>query len=75
MAQLIPKDSAAYTGYADTLDHIHQAGVTPIDKCYWRAPQVIALDQKSTGNLVTKRWCVLTNEVVHFEGQDHIQFN
>jgi hypothetical protein len=36
---------------------------------------VIALDRECTGNLVTKRWCVLTNEVVHYDGQDHIQFN
>jgi hypothetical protein len=34
MAQSIPKDSMRYTGYADTLDRIHQAGVTPINKYY-----------------------------------------
>jgi hypothetical protein len=59
----------------DTLDRIHQAGVTPIDKYYQGAPQVIARDQKCTGNPVTRCWCVLTGKAVHFEGQDHIQFN
>jgi hypothetical protein len=27
------------------------------------------------GNLVTNCWCVLTNKVAHYDGQDHIQFN
>jgi hypothetical protein len=72
---MIPKDSTWYNGYVDTLDRIHQAGVTPIDKFYQGAPQVIALDQECTGNPVTNCWCVLTNEVVHYNGQDHIQFN
>jgi hypothetical protein len=36
---------------------------------------VITLDRECTGNPVTNRWCVLTNEVVHYDGQDHIQFN
>ncbi len=75
MEQLIPKDSARYTGYADTLDRIHQAGVAPINKFYPGAPQVIALNWECTGNPVTNRWCVLTNEVVHYDGRDHIQFN
>jgi hypothetical protein len=43
-AQMIPKDSARYHGYADTLNRIHQAGVTPVDKYYQGAPQVIALN-------------------------------
>jgi hypothetical protein len=74
-AQSIPKDSMQYTRYADTLDRIHQAGVAPIDKFYQGAPQVIALDREYMGNLVTNRWCVLTKEVVHYNGQDHIQIN
>jgi hypothetical protein len=49
--------------------------VTPINKYYQGAPQVIALNRECTGNLVTKRWCVLTNKVVHYDSQDHIQFN
>jgi hypothetical protein len=53
-AQSIPKDSMQYTGYSDTLDRIHQAGVTPTNKYYQGAPQVIALDQECTGNPVTK---------------------
>jgi hypothetical protein len=75
MAQSIPKDSTQYTGYADALDSIHQARVTPINKYYQGAPQVIALYRECRGNPVTKRSCVLTNKVVHFKGQDHIQFN
>ena len=75
MAQVIPKDSARYNGYVDTLNRIHQARVFPMDKYYRGAPQVIALDRECMGNPVTNRWCVLTNEVVHYEGQDHIQFN
>ncbi len=74
-AQAIPKDSAWYNGYADTPDRIHQAGVMPIDKFYRGAPQRIALNRECTGNLVTNRWCVLTDKVVHYEGRDHIQFN
>jgi hypothetical protein len=73
--QAIPKDSAWHNGYADTLDRIHQAGVFPIDKYYQGAPQVIALNRECTGNPVINCWCVLTNEVVHCEGQDHIHFN
>jgi hypothetical protein len=73
--QMIPKDSAWYNRYADTLDRIHQAGVTPVDKFYQGAPQVIALDWECMGNLVTNHWCVLANEVVHYDGRDHKQFN
>jgi hypothetical protein len=40
-SQGIPKDSACYTGYADTMDCMHQAGVTAIDRYQWGAPQVI----------------------------------
>jgi hypothetical protein len=47
----------------------------PVDKFYQGALQVIALDQEYTGNPVTNIWCVLIDEVVHYEGQDHIQFN
>jgi hypothetical protein len=72
---MIPKDSAQYNGYGDTLNCIHQAVVTPVDKFYLGAPQVIALNRECMGNLVTNRWCVLTNKVVHYDGQDHIQFN
>ncbi len=36
---------------------------------------MIALDRECTGNPVTNCWCVLTNEVVHYKGRDHIQFN
>jgi hypothetical protein len=68
MVQAIPKDSTQYTGYVDTLDRIHQAGVTPVDKFYQGA-------QECMGNPVTNRWCVLTNKVVHYNGQDHIQIN
>jgi hypothetical protein len=68
MAQMIPKDSVQYNGYVDTLDRIHQAGVTPTDKFYQGAPQVIALGWECTGNPVTNCWCVLTNEVVHYDG-------
>ncbi len=74
MAQAIPKDSTWYNGYADTPDRIHQAGVMPIDKFYRGVLQRIALDWECTGNLVTNRWCVLTDKVVHYESQDHIQF-
>jgi hypothetical protein len=74
-AQSIPKVSSRNTGYADTLGRIHQAGVTPIDKYYQGVPQVIALNRECTSNPVTKCWCVLTNEVVHYDDQDHIQFN
>jgi hypothetical protein len=74
-AQAIPKDSAWYNGYTDTLDRIHQARVFPIDKYYQGAPQVIVLDWECTGNPVTNHWCVVTNKVVHYEGRDHIQFN
>ncbi len=55
MAQAIPKDSAWYNGYADTLDRIHQAGVFPVDKYYQGAPQVIALNRECTGNPVTNQ--------------------
>ncbi len=68
-AQAIPKDSAWYNRYADAPDHIHQAGVMPIDKFYQGAPQRIALDRECTGNPVTNHWCVLTNKVVHYEGR------
>jgi hypothetical protein len=74
-AQAIPKDSAWYNGYVDTLDHIHQAGVFPINKYYRGAPQVIALDRECVGDQVTNCWCVLTNKVVDYKGRDHIQFN
>jgi hypothetical protein len=47
----------------------------PIDKFYQGALQRIALNRECAGNLVTNRWCVLTNKVVHYEGRDHIQFN
>jgi len=30
-SQGIPMDSLRYTGYVDTMDHMHQAGVTTID--------------------------------------------
>jgi hypothetical protein len=36
---------------------------------------VIVLNRECMGTLVTKCLGVLTNEVIHFEGQDHIQFN
>jgi hypothetical protein len=72
---MIPKDSAWYNGYADTLNRIHQAGVTPVDKFYQGAPQVITLDRECMGNPVTNRWCVLTDKVVHYDGRDNIQFN
>jgi hypothetical protein len=75
MAQAIPKDSMWYTGYPDTLDCTHQAGLTPINKFYQGAPQVITLDRECTGNPVTNCWCLLTNKVVQYEGRDHIQFN
>ncbi len=75
MAQAIPKDSTWYNGYADTPDRIHQAGVIPIDKFYRGAPQKIDLNRECTSNPVTSCWCVLTNKVVHYEGQDRIQFN
>jgi hypothetical protein len=35
---------------------------------------VIALNWECTGNLANC-WCVLTNEVLHYDIQDHIQFN
>jgi hypothetical protein len=73
--QMIPKDSARYHGYMDTLDRIHQARVTPVNKFYEGAPQVIALDQECTGNPVTNCWCVLTDKVVHYDGQDHIHLH
>jgi hypothetical protein len=75
MAQVIPKDSAWYNKYMDTPDCIHQAGVMPINKFYRGAPQRITLDRECTGNLVTNCWYVLTDKVVHYEGQGHIQFN
>jgi hypothetical protein len=65
-----------YNGYTDTLDCTHQSGVTPADKFYQGAPQVIAVNRKCTGNPVTNRcWYVLMNKVVHYDSQDHIQFN
>ncbi len=36
---------------------------------------MIVLNRECMGTLVTKCLGVLTNEVIHFEGQDHIQFN
>ncbi len=42
--QMIPNDSVRYNGYADTLDCIHQAGVTPINKkLYQRAPYSLSV--------------------------------
>jgi hypothetical protein len=74
-AQAIPKDSMRCNGYADTLNRMHQARVFPVDNYYQGAPQVIALDRECTGNPVTNHWCVLTDEVEHYMGRDHIQFN
>ncbi len=61
-------DSACYTGYADTMDRMHQAGVTAIDGYHLGAPQVIALDQECTGTPKTHRWSILINKDVFWEG-------
>ena len=64
-------DSACYTGYADTMDRMHQAGVTAIDGYHLGAPQVIALDQECTGTPKTRRWSILTDNDVFWEGRMH----
>ncbi len=74
-SQGIPVDSACYTGYADTMACMHWAGVTAIDRYYWGSPQVIHLDQECTGNPKTCCWSILTNNMVYWEGSNHMQFN
>jgi hypothetical protein len=68
-------DSTHYTGYADTMDHMHQAGVTAVDGYHQGAPQVIHLDQECTGNSKTCCWSILTINVFYWEGGNHVQFN
>ncbi len=64
-------DSARYTGYADTMDRMHQSGVTAINAYHRGAPQVIALDQECTGTPKTRRWSILTDNDVFWEGRMH----
>ncbi len=74
-AQCVQVDSARYTGYADTIDRMHWAGVTAIEGYHRGASQMIALDQECTGTPKTHRWSNLTNKEVFWEGQMHRQFN
>ncbi len=74
-AQGIPKDSAYFNGYGHTQDHMHQARVHPVKKCYRLVPQVLPLNQECTGNPVTMRWDVPMNMFVEVEGHKHRQFN
>jgi hypothetical protein len=71
----IPMDSACYTGYADSMDCMHQSRVTAINSYHWGAPQVIHLDQECTGNPKTHCWSILTNNEVFWEGLNRSQFN
>jgi hypothetical protein len=74
-SQGIPVDSVRYTGYPDTMDRMHQAGVTTINGYHRGAPQVIHLDQECRGNPKTCRRSVLTSNEVFWESQNHMQFN
>ncbi len=68
-AQCIQVYSVHYTEYADTMDCMHQAGVTTINGYHRGAPQVIALDQQEcTGTPKICRWSNLTNDKVFWEG-------
>jgi hypothetical protein len=59
--QGIQVDSMRYMGYADTMDCMHQAGVTAIASYHRGAPQVIVLNQECTGTPKTRPWSILTN--------------
>ena len=54
---------------------MQRAGVHPVKRFYRSVPQVLTLDQECTGNPVTKRWDVPTDEFVQCEGSMHRQFN
>ncbi len=56
------------------MDKMHKAGVT-INGYHQGASHVIHIDWECTGNPKTRHCKVLTNEVVHHENRDHIQFN
>jgi hypothetical protein len=70
-AQGMLKDSAHFNGYGHTQDHMHQAGVHSVEKCYQPVPQVLPLNQECTSNLVTMRLDVPTNVFVEFKGRKH----
>ena len=73
-SQGIPKDSACYMGYADTMDCMHQAGVTAINGYQRGAPQVIHPNRECTGNPKTHCWSILTDNMVNWMGRDHVHF-
>jgi hypothetical protein len=74
-AQGMLKDSARFNGYGHTQDHMHQAGVHSVEKCYQPVPQVLPLNQECTGNPVTVCLDMPTNVFVEFKGRKHRQFN
>jgi hypothetical protein len=71
-AQDIQVDSACYTGYADTMNRMHQAGLTAIDSYHRGAPQVIHLDPECTGTPKPHSWSILIYNEVFWEGQMHV---
>jgi hypothetical protein len=74
-AQLIPVDSARYSGYCNTQDQMKAAGVHPVEGCYRSILQVVTLKHECTGIPETLRFDVPTNNHVHFENGWHRQFN
>jgi hypothetical protein len=54
---------------------MQKAGVHLVERFYRSVPQVLTLNQECTGNPVTKRWDMPTDEFFQYEGGMHRQFN
>ena len=73
--QAIDPNSARYNAYADTMDKMFRAGNQAVSGFFRGAPQVVDLEVECTGVPKTRRYNILSDRTVRYEGTDHIQFD